>query len=137
MSRSLHEIIEQHREALADAIAKAAIRQIPSYEEAPLSQTLERVDRWLRILAASAKENDPRILEGYLMGVAEERRIEGYGVDELHAVARLTEAEIRRQIQATDASQTEKNGLQALLAAIMGAARMVISVNFIMRVSDV
>ena len=46
MKITLDGLIEENREALADGIVKDAVRQVPSYRDAPLRQTLARVDSW-------------------------------------------------------------------------------------------
>jgi hypothetical protein len=135
MDTYLDVLILEHHAALVDAITKDAVRQIRAYERAPLQQTLSRVGRWLTTLRTSIRQNDPRVLEGFLMGVADERRKEGYALDELHAIVRITEGHLRELIHGAIDDPVEQNGLLALLEAVMGAARMMISVNFFMMVS--
>jgi hypothetical protein len=131
MSPTLERLIADHRQDLVDSITKDAIRQIPSYEEAPLRQTIVRVERWLDELARSIEHNQPAILEKHLINVASERRQEGYAVDELHAIVLITERALRGLILRVIAVETEHNALLALLDAVMGAARMVLSVQYL------
>lgn len=65
------------------------------------------------------------------MGVADERREEGYVVSELHAIIYITEHHVRQAIGRETSDTIERNGLLALLDAVMGAARMVLSVRYI------
>jgi hypothetical protein len=132
MAVSLDELVVEHREALVDGIVKDAIRQIPAYAEAPLQQTIERIEHWLDALAASIGQNDPDILEQHLVGIAGERKREGYAILELHAVVHITEQHVQALIQDTVADEVQRNGLLALLAAVMDAARMVLSVRYIL-----
>jgi hypothetical protein len=132
MAVSLDELIVEHREALVDGIVKDAIRQIPAYGRAPLRQTVERVERFLDALAESIARNDPDVLERYLVGVAQERQQEGYAIMELHAIVYLAEEHVQATIRRDVADEVARNGLLALLGAVMGAARMVLSVRYIL-----
>jgi hypothetical protein len=132
MAVSLDELIVEHRESLVDGIVKDAIRQIPSYGRAPLRQTVQRVERFLDALAESIARNDPDVLERYLVGVAQERKREGYAIMELHAIVHLAEEHLQAVIQNDVTDEVERNGLLALLEAVMGAARMVLSVRYIL-----
>ena len=131
MAVSLDELIVEHREALVDGIVKDAIRQIPAYGRAPLRQTVERVERFLDALAESIARNEPDVLEQYLVGVARERQQEGYAIMELHAIVYLAEEHLQVTIRRAVADEVERNGLLALLGAVMGAARMVLSVRYL------
>lgn len=132
MAVSLDELIIEHREALVDGIVKDAIRQIPSYGRAPLRQTVERVERFLDALAESIAQNEPDVLERHLVGVARERKREGYAVMELHAIVYITEEHVQTVIRRAVADEVARTGLLALLDAVMGAARMVLSVRYIL-----
>jgi len=132
MAVSLDELIAEHRESLVDGIAKDAIRQIPSYSRAPLRVTIERVERFLQALADSVAENEPDILEQHLVAVAAERKREGYAILELHSIVYLTEAHLRDVIERAVGDEVQRNGLLALLEAVVGAARMVLSVQYIL-----
>jgi hypothetical protein len=130
MAVSLDELIVEHRASLVDGIVKDAIRQIPSYGRAPLRVTIERVERFLQALADSVAQNEPDILEGYLVAVAKERKQEGYAILELHSIVHITEAHLRDAVQRTVADEVQRNGLLAVLEAVVGAARMVLSVQY-------
>ncbi len=132
MATSLNELIVEHREALVDSIVKDAIRQIPSYGQAPLRLTIQRVERWLDALADSIAQNEPDILERHLVAVAGERQQEGFAIIELHSIVHITEEQLQGLIARSVADEVERNGLLALLAAVMGAARMVLSVRYIL-----
>jgi hypothetical protein len=132
MAISLDELIVEHRDALVDRIVKDAIGQIPAYDQAPLRQTVERVERFLDTLAASIARNDPDLLEQYLVSLAQERRREGYAVLELHAIIYLAEQRLQATIQSVVTDEVERNGLLALLEAVMDAARMVLSVRYLL-----
>jgi hypothetical protein len=132
MAVSLDELIVEHRESLVDGIVKDAIGQIPAYSKAPLRVTIERIERALEALATSIRENDPDILEQHLVGVAAERREEGYAILELHAIVHIIERHLRDDIVGTCSDELERNALLALLDAVMGAARMVLSVRYIL-----
>ncbi|MGD2156972.1 MAG: hypothetical protein PVG14_03550 [Anaerolineales bacterium] len=131
MVNSLDKLISDHLDSLVDNITKDAVRQIPTYREAPLQRTIERVERWLKMLATSVHENDPQILERYLVSIARERHKEGYPVVDLHMVVQITEYRIQELIDASVADEIEGNALSALLEAVMGAARMVLSVSYV------
>jgi hypothetical protein len=132
MAVSLDELIVEHREALVDGIVKDAIRQIPAYGRAPLRQTVERVERFLDALAESIGRNDPDVLERHLVGVARERQQEGYAIMELHTIVYLAEEHFQAVIHGAVLDEVERNGLLALLGAVMGAARMVLSVRYLL-----
>jgi hypothetical protein len=132
MTVSLDELIIEYREALVDGIVKDAIRQIRAYARAPLRQTVERVERLLDALAESIARNDPDVLERYLVGVARERQQEGYAIMELHAIVHISEEHVQAVIRDAVPDEVERNGLLALLGAVMGAARMVLSVRYIL-----
>jgi hypothetical protein len=132
MAVSLDELIVEHRESLVDGITKDAIRQIPSYGRAPLRQTIERVERFLDALAESVARNEPDVLEQHLVGVARERKQEGYAIMELHAIVHITEENVRAAIQRDVTDEVERTGLLALLDAVAGAARMVLSVRYVL-----
>lgn len=132
MAISLDELIVEHRESLVDGIVKDAIRQIPAYGRAPLRQTIDRVERFLDALAASIARNAPDVLEQYLVGVARERRREGYVIMELHAIVHLSQEHLQATIQNSAIGEVERNALSALLEAVMGAARMVLSVRYLL-----
>jgi hypothetical protein len=132
MAVSLDELAVEHREALVNGIVKDAIRQIPAYGRAPLRQTVERVERFLDALAESIARNDPDILEQHLVGVAQERKQEGYAILELHAIVYITEEHLQTTIRNVVTDEVERNGLSALLEAVMGAARMVLSVRYLL-----
>lgn len=132
MAVSLDDLIVEHHESLVDGIVKDAIRQIPSYGRAPLRQTVERVERFLDALAESIARNEPDVLERHLVGVARERKREGYAIMELHAIVYITEEHVQAVIRRAVADEVERNGLLALLDAVMGAARMVLSVRYIL-----
>jgi hypothetical protein len=97
MAITLDEVIVKNRELLVDWVVKDAIRQIPSYGQAPLRQTIERAERWLDTLATSVEQNDPDVLESCLVGVAGERRREGYAIMELHGIVQIDRAEKERR----------------------------------------
>jgi hypothetical protein len=132
MAIGLDELIVENRESLVDGIVKDAIRQISAYGRAPLQQTVERVGRFLDALAESVARNDPDILERYLVGVAHERKREGYAVMELHAIVYLSEERVNALIRDVVADEVDRNALLALLGAVMGAARMVLSVRYLL-----
>ncbi len=132
MAVSLDDLIVEHRESLVDGIVKDAIRQIPSYGRAPLRQTVERVERFLDALAESIARNEPDVLERHLVGVARERKREGYAIMELHAIVHITEDHVQAVIRRAVAGEVERTGLLALLDAVMGAARMVLSVRYLL-----
>ncbi|MGD2157921.1 MAG: hypothetical protein PVG14_14770 [Anaerolineales bacterium] len=129
---TLDELVTEHLESLVDSIVKDAVSQIPSYWEAPLARTIERTERWLKMLATSVHENDPQILERYLVAVAHERQKEGYPVVELHTIVQITESRIQEIIEGSIADKVERNALSTLLEAVMGAARMVLSVSYVL-----
>ena len=132
MATSLDKLIVENQESLVDLIVKDAIRQIPSYGRASLQLTMERVERWLKTLAASIEQNDPHILEHYLTAIAVERQEEGYPIGELHAIVRVTEQYLRDLVVSSSSAEIEQNALNALLEAVMGAARMVLSVTYVL-----
>jgi hypothetical protein len=132
MTVSLDQLIAKHHESLVDGIVKDAIRQIPAYGQAPLQQTIDRVERLLDALAESVARNDPDVLEEYLIGVAQERKREGYAIVELHAIVQLTEEHLQVAIQDDVSDDVQRNGLLALLQAVMDAARMVLSVRYVL-----
>jgi hypothetical protein len=132
MAIALDELIVENRELLVDRIVKDAIGQIPSYAKAPIRVTVGRVERALEALAASIRENDPSIFEQHLIGVAAERREEGYAILELHAIVHIIERHLREEIVRACSDEVERNGLLALLDAVMDAARMVLSVRYIL-----
>jgi hypothetical protein len=136
MTITLDELIIENRELLVDCVVKDAIGQIPSYGQAPLRLTIERVERWLDTLAASIEQNDPDILEKYLVGVAGERRREGYAIMELHGIVHITERHLQELILTSGADEIEQNALRALLDAVTDAARMVLSVRYLLGVEN-
>ncbi len=129
---TLDELIEEYREPLADGIVKDAVRQVPSYRAAPLRQTMARVDTWLMTSAGSIRENNPKILAGYLTSVAVDRQVEGYPVAELHTIVRITEEHLKTLILQKCPDEVHQNALLALLDAIIGAASMVLSVTYLL-----
>lgn len=132
MVPSLDKLILENQAELVDAITKDAARQIPSYRQAPLQQTIPRVERWLHTLAASLQENDPQILERYVVAVAHERRQEGYQATELHSIVQITEDHLNALIERAAPDLVARNALTALLQAVLDAAHMVISVNYVL-----
>jgi hypothetical protein len=132
MTTLLDKLIVENQELLVDRIVKDAVRQIPTYSQAPLKLTMGRVERWLGTLATSIKQNDPQILDQYLTAVAVERREEGYPIGELHAIVEITERHLRDLVTGACADQVECNALLALLGAVMDAARMVMSVTYVL-----
>jgi type II secretory pathway component PulK len=132
MAIYLDELIAENNDSLVDGIVKDAVRQIPSYRQAPLPLTIDRVEQWLQTLAGSIEQNDPPILEHYLVAVAEERKEEGYPIGELHAIVEITEQHLRRLIPTACADEVECNANLAVLAAVMDAARMILSVTYIL-----
>jgi len=136
MGISLDRLIIENRESLTDRIVKDAIGQIPSYANAPLRVTIERIEQGLDALADSIRDDDPDILEQHLVGIAATRRREGYAILELHAVISLYERHLRDVILSTCTEEVECNALSALLDAVMGAARMVLSVRYTLIAMD-
>jgi hypothetical protein len=132
LDASLDKLILENLEDLIDRITKDAVRFIPSYRDAPLRTTAKRVEVWLRVLATSLQENDPQILEKYLVTIANERYAEGYQVTELHDIVQLTDQHLRDYIELTAIEPTERNALTALCEAVMDAARMVVSVTYVL-----
>jgi hypothetical protein len=132
MAVSLDELIVVNQEPLVDHIVKDAIGQIPSYAKAPLRTTIVRVEQALQAMAESIQENDPELLERHLVGVATERREEGYAILELHAILHIIERHLRDSIVRACPDEVECNALLALLDAVMGAARMVLSVRYLL-----
>jgi hypothetical protein len=133
--QSLDHLINEYWETLVDAISKDAIRQIPSYGRAPLRQTVERVERWLKVLADSLAQNAPNILADYLTVVGQERQEEGYTIGELHAIVTITERDLRDLIDDSYADEVERNGQNALVRAVMDSARMILSVAYVLGMS--
>jgi hypothetical protein len=132
MTISLDDLMIQHFESLVDEITKDAIRRIPSYGKTPLNLTVERVERWLKTVAESVGQNDPEILKQHLTTVAKERREEGYAIGELHAIVQITEGHVQDVILDSDLDPTERTGHLALLDIVMEAARMVLSVTYLL-----
>jgi hypothetical protein len=132
MAVSLDELIVAHRESLVDRITKDAIQQIPSYGRAPLRQTIQRVERFLDALAESVARNEPDVLERHLIGVAGEREREGYAIMELHGIVHITEQHVRAEIQRDVPDDVQRTALLALLDAVTDAARMVLSVRYLL-----
>ncbi|MGD1993799.1 MAG: hypothetical protein PVI59_11450 [Anaerolineae bacterium] len=129
---TLDSLIVRHWQSLADGITKDGIRQLPSYGEAPLRLTMERVERWLKVLAESIDRNEPQLLAGYLEAIAKERQAEGYPIGDLHAIIHITERHIRDLIDQACSDPVERNGQQALLIAIMDSARMALSIAYML-----
>jgi hypothetical protein len=136
MTISLDELVFAHRESLVDGIVKDAIRQVPAYGKASLRQNMERVERFLDALADSVARNEPDVLEHYLVSVAQERQQEGYAVMELHAIVHIAEEHLQATIRSVVPDEVERNGLLALLQAVMDAARMVLSVQYLLGTGD-
>lgn len=132
MEVTLDRLIVENRESLVDDIVKDAIRQIPAYGQAPLRQTIDRVERFLDALVASIAHDDPDLLEQYLVGVAQERKQQGIAIMELHAIVDIAEKHLRATVQSAVSDNVERNGLLALLEAVMDAARMVLSVRYLL-----
>jgi hypothetical protein len=132
MAVSLDELIVENRESLVDGIVKDAIGQIPAYARAPLRVTITRVEQALQAMADSIRENDPDILEQHLVGIASQRQKEGYAILELHAILHIIERHLRDEILHACPDEVERNALLALLDAIMDAARMVLSVRYLL-----
>lgn len=132
MAVSLDELIVENRESLVDGIVKDAIGQIPAYARAPLRTTIARVEQALQAMADSIHQNDPDILEQHLVGVATQRREEGYAILELHAMVHIIERHVRDEIGRACPGEVERNALLALLDAVMDAARMVLSVRYLL-----
>lgn len=132
MDATLDKLILENLEDLIDRITKDAVRFIPSYRDAPLRITAKRVEVWLRVLATSLHENDPQILEKYLVTIAHERYAEGYQVTELHSIVQLTDQHLRDYIELIAIEPTTRNALTALCEAVMDAARMVVSVTYVL-----
>jgi hypothetical protein len=129
---SLDQLILENLNGLADRIAKDAVLQIPSYHEAPLKTTMERIENWLRVLATSLHKNDPQVLEKYIVAIAHERYMQGYKVTELHNLVQITEQHLRSAIEQAKTEPLERNALIALCGAALDAARMVISVTYVL-----
>jgi hypothetical protein len=129
---TLDGLIVENRDSLVDRIVKDAIGQIPSYAKAPLRVTINRIERALDALVQSIAQNDPDILERHLIGVAAERRREGYAIMELHAVIHIIERHVADDVRLVSTDGVERNALLALLEAIMDAARMVLSVRYLL-----
>lgn len=132
MAVSLDELIVENQESLVDRIVKDAIGQIPAYAKAPLRVTVARVERALQAMADSIRENDPDILEQHLVGIASERQKEGYAILELHAIMHIIERHLHDEILRACPDEVERNALLALLDAVMDAARMVLSVRYLL-----
>jgi hypothetical protein len=132
MAVSLDELIVENRESLVDPIVKDAIGQIPAYAKAPLRTTIARVEQALQAMADSIRENDPDVLEQHLVGIATERREEGYAILELHAMVHIIERHLRDEIMRAFPDEVERNAQFALLDAVMDAARMVLSVRYML-----
>jgi hypothetical protein len=135
MTASLGDLIVEHQGLLVDRITKDAIRQIPSYADAPLQLTVERVERWLQVLSDSIVQNEPHLLSQYLLEVGQERRLEGYPVSELHAIVSCTERHVRELVTGSYSDPVERDGQTALLTAVMDSARMALSVAYILSVA--
>lgn len=129
---TLDELIREHWETLVSEITKDAVRQIPSYGDAPLQLTIERVERWLNALAESVAQNQPPLLAQHLIGIGEERKEEGYPIGDLHTIVQLTERHLQQLVERAVADPVEQNGLTALLRAVMDSARMTLSVTYIL-----
>jgi hypothetical protein len=132
MPASLDRLIIDHPEALVDGIVKDAIGQIPAYARAPLRVTIARVEQALQAIADSVRKNDPDILEQHLVGVAKERREQGYAILELHAIVHIIERHVSNLIRTTFRDGVECNAHLALLGAVMDAAQMVLSVRYLL-----
>ena len=61
---------------------------------------------------------------------------EGFAVGELHAIVYITERHLRAAVAGTCTDQVECNALLAVLEAVMGAARMVLSIQYILGGQD-
>lgn len=136
MTITLDGLITENRELLVDRVVKDAIGQIPSYGQAPLRLTIERVECWLDKLAESVEQNNPDILENYLVSVARERQREGYAIMELHGIVHITERHLKHLIRSSGADEIEENALRALLDAVTDAARMVLSVRYLLHLGN-
>jgi hypothetical protein len=132
MTLSLDELIVERREELVDGIVKDAIGQIPAYARTPLRITIARVEQALQAMADSIRENDPDILEQHLVGIVSERQKEGYAILELHAIVHIIERHLHDEILRACPDEVECNALLALLDAVMDAARMVLSVRYLL-----
>jgi hypothetical protein len=132
MANYLDDLITERFATLVDDIAKDAICQIPSYRQAPLRLTIQRVERWLTAVADSIRQNNPEILESHLKQVAAERQEEGYAIADLHAIVQITERHLHAVILRSEATEAEHNANLALLDVVMDAARMVLSVTYVL-----
>jgi hypothetical protein len=132
MAGTLVELIEKNMELLVDGITKEAIQRIPSYGEAPIKQTLGRMERMLGVLVDSIRRNHPDVLEQYLMGIAEERREQAYPVGELHAVFDVMEHHLQDLVVQATADEVERNAHLALVDATMASARMILSKAYLL-----
>ncbi len=132
MAHTLVELIEENLEWLVDEITKDAIRQIPTYGRAPIKQTMGRMERLLRILAESVRQNNPEIMEQFLEGVAEQRHDGAYPIGERHAILDSTERHLHDLVAQSTNEQMERNAQNALVRAIIDSAHMVFSKAYLL-----
>ena len=131
MKAHLTDLISQHYDALVDEITKDAIRQIGAYGDAPLRQTVQRIERSIKALADSIRLNEPEILKAHVTAVAAERQKEGYSAAELHAVIHIMKQHLQELVANTYDDEVERTGYLALIDAIMESARMIVSVAYL------
>jgi ribosome-binding protein aMBF1 (putative translation factor) len=136
MTIQLTDLINEHYDSLVDEITKDAIRQIGAYGEAPLRQTVERIERSIKVLADSVRLNEPDILQEFITVVAAERQKEGYSAAELHAIVAIMKQHVQRLITRTYDNEVERTGYLALADTIMESARMIISVAYLPQASE-
>lgn len=131
MTIHLTNLISEHYDSLVDEITKDAIRQVTAYGDAPLRQTVERIERSIKALADSIRLNDPDILKQHVTAVAAERQKEGYSAAELHAVIHIMKQHVQNLIAKTYDDETERTGYLALTDIIMETARMIVNTSYL------
>ncbi|MCX6032629.1 MAG: hypothetical protein NT169_25495 [Chloroflexi bacterium] len=131
MAVSLDELITNHWDELVDNVAKDAICQISAYHAAPIRVTVGRMERWLKALGDSIRQNDPQIMAGFLAAVGDERKEAGYSAEEMQAIMNITDRHLRDLVVRKFTDPIEQAGQLALLDAVIGSARMVLSVSYV------
>lgn len=131
MKPHLSDLIGEHYHVLVDEITKDAIREIGAYGDAPLRQTVERIERSIKAMVDSIRLNEPDILKEHVTVVAAERQKEGYSAAELHAIIQIMKQHMQALIAETYEEETERTGYLALTDTIVESARMMVSVAYL------
>ena len=131
MDKPLDVFIRFHGQDLTDRITKQVLCDLPEWRAISLKKTIERIEKFLIILADSIRQDNPNFLITYLNSISVRRMKEGLSISALHGLMDISEGHIINLVQSAQGNEQDKKVYSGVIKNAMATARIAMSIVYI------